>query len=33
MELITIFRNIAAISLLSILTAALLSAKRTLRRG
>ena len=32
MELLTIFQNIAAISILSVLTAALLSAKRALKR-
>ena len=33
MELLTIFQNIAAISILSVLTAALLHTKRRLRRG
>ena len=32
MELLTIMQNIAAIATLSVLTAALLSAKRALRR-
>ena len=33
MELFTLLQNFAAISLLSVLTAALLTAKRRLRRG
>ena len=33
MELLIVLQNIAAISLLSVLTAALLAAKRALRRG
>jgi len=32
MELLTVLQNIAAISLLSVLTAALLAAKRTLKQ-